>query len=65
MKVQQSQIVDYLRDYHRKYGYAPSVREVAEHFGVGVSTTHRHLRSLVTQQEVTAQKGRSRTWRAT
>ena len=62
-KIQADEIIEYLREYHVKHGYAPSVREVAEHLGAGVSTTHRHLRALIATREVTAQTGRSRTWR--
>jgi repressor LexA len=64
MKVNKADIVDFLRDYHDRHGYAPSVREVATHLGVGVSTAHRHLRELLKTEEVQAETGRSRTWRA-
>jgi SOS-response transcriptional repressor LexA len=63
-KVHSNQIVEYLRTYHSKHGYAPSVREIADHFGVGISTAHRHLHSLMQTEEITAEAGRSRTWRA-
>jgi len=62
-KVYPYQIVDFLRDYHKEHGYPPSIREMADHFGIGVSTTHRHLQHLIVQREVIAQAGRSRTWR--
>ena len=62
-KVETHRIVEFLRTYHSKHGYAPSVREVAEFLGVGISTAHRHLHSLLQAQEITAESGRSRTWR--
>jgi DNA-binding IclR family transcriptional regulator len=64
VKVNTDDILDYLRDYHAKRGYAPSVREVASHLGVGVSTAHRHLREMLKTEEIVAESGRSRTWRA-
>lgn len=57
-------IVEFLRTYHQTHGYGPSVREVADHLGVGVSTSHRHLRALLKREEIRADQGRSRTWRA-
>lgn len=43
----QKEIVDYLRRFIHKYEYAPSYREIAEHFGFSsVATVAEHIESL-------------------
>lgn len=43
----QMQVLDYLTEYRRKKGYAPSVREVSAHFGwTSVRAASDHLSAL-------------------
>ena len=47
----QKQIVDYIRQYIEKYGYSPTLAEIAEAIGVSsLATVHEHIQTL-------AQKG--------
>ncbi|MBN1341955.1 MAG: transcriptional repressor LexA [Phycisphaerae bacterium] len=42
----QMAILTYLRDYERKYGYAPTLQEVADHFSVTKVTVFEHVSVL-------------------
>jgi repressor LexA len=43
----QREIVDFIRDFQREKGYAPSLEEIAAHLGLSaVSTVHEHLTNL-------------------
>lgn len=43
----QREILDFLRSFQRERGYAPSLEEIASHFGLSaVSTVHEHLQNL-------------------
>jgi repressor LexA len=43
----QREILDFLRSFQRERGYAPSLEEIASHFGLSaVSTVHEHLSNL-------------------
>lgn len=43
----QREIYDYLRTFMGRHGYAPSLEEIADHFGLSsVATVHEHLRNL-------------------
>lgn len=43
----QKQLVDYLEHYIREHGYAPTLAEVGEYFGLSsLATVHKHLRNL-------------------
>jgi len=43
----QKQLVDYLQDYIENHGYAPTLAEVGEYFGLSsLATVHKHLRNL-------------------
>lgn len=43
----QREIYDYLRDFLESHGYAPSLEEIARHFGLSsVATVHEHLSNL-------------------
>jgi repressor LexA len=43
----QKQIIDYIRQYIDKYGYAPTLSEIAEAMGVtSLATVHEHLQTL-------------------
>ena len=43
----QKQMVDYLENYIEQHGYAPTLAEVGEYFGLSsLATVHKHLRNL-------------------
>ncbi len=43
----QKQLVDYLENYISQYGYAPTLAEVGQYFGLSsLATVHKHLRNL-------------------
>ena len=43
----QKQLVDYLRGYIRRHGYAPTLEEMGRHLRLGsLATVHKHLRRL-------------------
>lgn len=43
----QKQILDFIRQYIEKYGYSPTLAEIAESIGVSsLATVHEHLKSL-------------------
>ena len=43
----QKEIYDYVRDFLEREGYAPSLEEIGEHFGLSsVATVHKHIQNL-------------------
>lgn len=43
----QARLLSYIKNYTSHHGYAPSLREMADHMGLGaVSTVHQHLAAL-------------------
>ena len=43
----QKEILDFITEYVRERGYAPSYREIGEHFGLGsTATVHEHVKNL-------------------
>lgn len=43
----QKEILDFLRDYIEINGYAPTLEEIADHFGLAsLATVHKHLKNL-------------------
>lgn len=63
VKVTDDHVAEFIRSYWRKCEYGPSVRDIAEEFGVSTSTIHRHLMSLVEEGALIVNQGRARTWR--
>ena len=46
----QKQILEYIRKYIGKYGYSPTLGEIAEYLGVSsLATVHEHLQALVSK----------------
>ncbi len=46
----QKQILEYIRKYINKYGYSPTLAEIAEYLGVSsLATVHEHLQALVSK----------------
>lgn len=42
-------VLEYIRDYIIRHHYAPTVRELAAHFKISVSTAHQHIQALITK----------------
>ncbi len=43
----QKQLLDYLNDYIRQFGYAPTLQEIGAYFGLSsLATIHKHLKNL-------------------
>src|SRR5690242_17703948 len=43
----QKQLLDYLNDYIRQFGYAPTLQEIGAFFGLSsLATIHKHLKNL-------------------
>ena len=49
----QREVLEFLRDFASSHGMAPSIREVARHFGVAPATAAGHLRALQRKHLVT------------
>lgn len=57
----QKEILDFVRNYIRTQGYAPTLREIGNHFGLSsVATVHKHLAALEEKGMLTREEGRSR-----
>jgi repressor LexA len=57
----QKQLVDYLEGYIKEHGYAPTLAEVGEYFGLSsLATVHKHLRNLEQKGIITRQHNHSR-----
>jgi repressor LexA len=57
----QKQMVDYLENYISEHGYAPTLAEVGEYFGLSsLATVHKHLRNLEQKGLIRRQHNHSR-----
>lgn len=54
-------ILDFIADFHKRNGYAPSVREIAESHGLAVSTVQYRLGRLEKAGRIRKQPNRTRT----
>lgn len=62
----QAQILNFIRDFTAKHGYAPTIREIGN--GVGLassSTTHTHVENLKRKGMLTVEYDKPRTIRLT
>lgn len=54
----QTEILEFVTGYIREYGYAPSYREVADHFGISsTATVHEHIKNLEKKGYLTSDDG--------
>lgn len=60
-----AEIYHAIRQLEQKNDYSPTVRQIAEAVGLGVSATHRHLRILVDKGLVLAPQRPGAGWRVT
>ncbi len=56
----QAEILQFISAFRKKKGYAPSLREIAEFFGVSIPTIHQHISYLRKKNLLTAEKGKKR-----
>jgi repressor LexA len=57
----QKQILDYVRRYLERHGFAPTIEEIGDHFGLSsVATVHKHLTSLQAKGLLRREANRSR-----
>jgi repressor LexA len=57
----QKQLVDFLQNYISQYGYAPTLAEVGEYFGLSsLATVHKHLHNLELKGVIKRQRSHSR-----
>lgn len=56
----QAEILNFIREFRGKKGYAPSLGEIAGHFGVSVPTVHQHVSYLRQKNLLTSEKGKRR-----
>ena len=60
----QAEILDFIGEFRRKHGYAPSLTEIASHFDVSVPTVHQHISYLRQKNLLTTEKGKRRSIQA-
>jgi repressor LexA len=57
----QKQLIDYLNDYISEHGYAPTLAEVGQYFGLSsLATVHKHLHNLEQKGFIKRQHNHSR-----
>ncbi|MBV8136695.1 MAG: transcriptional repressor LexA [Deltaproteobacteria bacterium] len=57
----QKQMVDYLEQYISEHGYAPTLAEIGQHFGLSsLATVHKHLRNLEQKGAIRREHNHSR-----
>src|SRR5579863_9412951 len=57
----QKQLVDYLENYINEHGYAPTLSEVGQYFGLSsLATVHKHLHNLESKGIIKRQHNHSR-----
>jgi repressor LexA len=57
----QKELLDYLRDYTARFGYAPTLAEIGRHFSLSsLATVHKHLKNLEAKGLIRRRWNRSR-----
>jgi len=65
LTARQYDILEYIRDHLAARKFAPSLREMAEHFGCSYVTIHHHLQALRKKRWLTWDAYEFRSWRLT
>ena len=61
MTRRQKELLDFLTNYIREYGYAPTLEEIGENFGLtSLATVHKHLSNLESKGLIRRRPGQSR-----
>ncbi len=53
-------VLEFIRDFILQYHYSPTVREIAAHFKISVSTAHQHLKALQAKGYIEMASGEQR-----
>ncbi len=57
----QKQVLDHIEEFIKEHGFAPSYREIAEHFDLSsVATVHEHVRTLEDKGYIKVREGEAR-----
>jgi len=56
----QAEILKFISEFRHKKGYAPSLTEIADNFGVSVPTVHQHVSYMRQKNLLTSEKGKRR-----
>ena len=60
----QAEILEFISDFRRGKGYAPSLAEIARNFGISIPTVHQHVSYLQKKNLLTFDKGKRRSIQA-
>ena len=60
LTARQRQILEFIRDYARRNGFSPSVRDIGQRFSVNPATVHDHLKALERKGAIKKQPNLSR-----
>ena len=60
LTVRQREVLDFINRYIEQYRYAPSIRDLAEHFAISIRGAYDHLKALRKKGYVRSAEGRSR-----
>ncbi len=60
----QAEILQFITEFRKKKGYAPSLAEIADNFGVSVPTIHQHISYLKRKNLLATEKGKRRSIQA-
>ena len=53
-------LIGFIRSYNYKYGFSPTIKEIAENFNLAVSTVHQHIKELEAGGYIKKEKNLSR-----
>ena len=57
----QHALLQFIKDFIEKYGYAPTYREIAQHFNLhSVATVHKHIKALAAREKIKKQYNHKR-----
>ena len=56
----QAAVLEYLEEYLRDHGYAPTMEEIGEHFSVSAVTAYEHVRALEAKGVIRMERNRAR-----
>lgn len=59
----QAEVLQFISEFRRRKGYAPSLSEIADNFDVSVPTIHQHVSYLRQKNLLTTEKGKGRSIR--
>lgn len=60
----QVEVLEFIEKYQKTNGYAPALREIADHFDISIPTVHQHVSYLKAKNLLSANKGKKRSIQA-